>query len=119
MVWRLAFNEKNSPTILVGDVKRDVGCYVVDDASDNGGPQGCPLAHPKTDKQLGCIEDDGVDATPLLEEGAGYGQDQLGPVPASHDGLPGVLYLHIHTGALSVHTRSLQCSDYNVSARWH
>lgn len=91
---------------------------MVDDASDDGGPQGCTLPHPKTDKQLGRIEDDGVDATPLLEEGAGYGQDQLGPVPASHDGLPGVLDLHAHTAALSVHTLRLQLTVYNVDTKW-
>lgn len=90
---------------------------MVDDASDNGGAQGCTLTHPKTDKQLGRIEDDGVDATPLLEEGAGYCQDQLGPVPASHDGLPGVLDLHAHTGARSVHTPRLQLSLYNVGMK--
>ena len=67
---------------------------MVDDASHNGGPEGRTLTHPKTDKQLWSIEDDGVDATPLLEEGAGYCQNQLWPIPSSHDCLPGVLNLY-------------------------
>ena len=67
---------------------------MVDDASYNGGPQGRTLAHPKTDKQLRSIEDDGVDATPLLEEGAGYCQNQLWPILASHDCPPRVLDLY-------------------------
>ena len=68
---------------------------MVDNAGDNGGPQGRPLPHTQTDKQLGGVEDDGVDACPLLEEGTGSRQDQLRPVLARQDSFPRVLNLHM------------------------
>ena len=87
------FNEQRPPAILVCHTEGHVCGQVVDDASDNGGCQGGSLALPQAHKQLWGVEDDGVDARPLLEEGAGSCQDQLGPVLAGDNGLPGVLDL--------------------------
>lgn len=39
-----------------------------------------------------CVEDDGVDSHPLLEDGDHDGDNQLGPVAAAQDGAPGVAH---------------------------
>ena len=66
---------------------------MVDNAGDNGGAKSCTLPYSQADKELGGIKDDGVDARPLLEEGAGSSQHQLGPVLTRQYGLPRVLNL--------------------------
>ena len=76
---------------------------MVDNACHNGGCKSSPLPLPQAHKQLGGVEDDGVDACPLLEECASNSQDQLGPVLAGEYGSPRVLNLcHVSVQSVSL-----------------
>ena len=66
---------------------------MIDDPRNDGGRQGSGLAGAQDDEELGSVENDGVDAGPLLEEGGCEGNEELRPEAALEEQVsPGIGY---------------------------